>query len=82
MKGFIKNLKSLVCICIILWIVLPVTSEMIFSDMSTVSGSPKVHPPNGTRYYTFQVGMFDVVGFRDIVVVVVVLFLFVILKYM
>ncbi|XP_051702458.1 liprin-alpha-2 isoform X11 [Oryctolagus cuniculus] len=27
---------------------------MIFSDMSTVSGSPKVHPPNGTRFYTFQ----------------------------
>ncbi|XP_075456618.1 liprin-alpha-2 isoform X2 [Ascaphus truei] len=27
---------------------------MIFSDMNTVSGSPKVHPPNGTRYYTFQ----------------------------
>ncbi|XP_015269210.1 PREDICTED: liprin-alpha-2 isoform X7 [Gekko japonicus] len=27
---------------------------MIFSDMSTVSGSPKVHPPNGTRLYTFQ----------------------------
>ncbi|XP_054844827.1 liprin-alpha-2 isoform X5 [Eublepharis macularius] len=27
---------------------------MIFSDMSTVSGSPKIHPPNGTRLYTFQ----------------------------
>ncbi|XP_077195041.1 liprin-alpha-2 isoform X8 [Paroedura picta] len=27
---------------------------MIFSDVSTVSGSPKVHPPNGTRLYTFQ----------------------------
>ncbi|KAM5253246.1 liprin-alpha-2 isoform 37-T45 [Hipposideros larvatus] len=27
---------------------------MIFSDMSTVSGSPKVHPPNGIRFYTFQ----------------------------
>ncbi|XP_030335212.1 liprin-alpha-2 isoform X5 [Strigops habroptila] len=27
---------------------------MIFSDMSTVSASPKVHPPNGTRFYTFQ----------------------------
>ncbi|KAG8439524.1 hypothetical protein GDO86_005647 [Hymenochirus boettgeri] len=27
---------------------------MIFLDMSTVSVSPKVHPPNGTRYYTFQ----------------------------
>ncbi|XP_053107910.1 liprin-alpha-2 isoform X11 [Hemicordylus capensis] len=27
---------------------------MIFSDMSTVSGPPKVHPPNGTRFYTFQ----------------------------
>ncbi|KAI1882032.1 hypothetical protein AGOR_G00246520 [Albula goreensis] len=27
---------------------------MIFSDMSTGTSSPKVHPPNGTRYYTFQ----------------------------
>ncbi|KAF6340231.1 PTPRF interacting protein alpha 2 [Rhinolophus ferrumequinum] len=27
---------------------------MIFSDTSTVSGSPKVHPPNGIRFYTFQ----------------------------
>ncbi|XP_049639314.1 liprin-alpha-2 isoform X5 [Suncus etruscus] len=27
---------------------------MIFSDMNAVSGSPKVHPPNGTRVYTFQ----------------------------
>ncbi|XP_071279455.1 liprin-alpha-2 isoform X9 [Agelaius tricolor] len=27
---------------------------MIFSDMNTVSASPKVHPPNGTRFYTFQ----------------------------
>ncbi|XP_039617697.1 liprin-alpha-2 isoform X9 [Polypterus senegalus] len=27
---------------------------MIFSDMSTVTSSPKVHPPNGTRFYTFQ----------------------------
>nr|XP_003405280.1 liprin-alpha-2 isoform X7 [Loxodonta africana] len=27
---------------------------MIFSDMNNVSGSPKVHPPNGTRFYTFQ----------------------------
>ncbi|XP_030404490.1 liprin-alpha-2 isoform X8 [Gopherus evgoodei] len=27
---------------------------MIFSDMNTVSGSPKMHPPNGTRFYTFQ----------------------------
>ncbi|XP_012859519.1 liprin-alpha-2 isoform X7 [Echinops telfairi] len=27
---------------------------MIFSDMNNVSGSPKVHPPNGTRLYTFQ----------------------------
>nr|XP_045008075.1 liprin-alpha-2 isoform X14 [Jaculus jaculus] len=27
---------------------------MIFSDMNTVSGSPKGHPPNGTRFYTFQ----------------------------
>uniref|UniRef100_A0A8C3SAL7 SAM domain-containing protein n=1 Tax=Chelydra serpentina TaxID=8475 RepID=A0A8C3SAL7_CHESE len=30
---------------------------MIFSDMNTVSGSPKVHPPNGTRFYTFQVNI-------------------------
>ncbi|KAM4746810.1 liprin-alpha-2 isoform 4-T4 [Rhinophrynus dorsalis] len=27
---------------------------MIFSDMNAVTGSPKIHPPNGTRYYTFQ----------------------------
>uniref|UniRef100_A0AAQ5YIQ0 SAM domain-containing protein n=1 Tax=Amphiprion ocellaris TaxID=80972 RepID=A0AAQ5YIQ0_AMPOC len=27
---------------------------MIFSDMSTGNNSPKVHPPNGTRFYTFQ----------------------------
>uniref|UniRef100_A0A8D2MUP4 PTPRF interacting protein alpha 2 n=1 Tax=Zonotrichia albicollis TaxID=44394 RepID=A0A8D2MUP4_ZONAL len=27
---------------------------MIFSDMNSVSASPKVHPPNGTRFYTFQ----------------------------
>ncbi|XP_032076936.1 liprin-alpha-2 isoform X2 [Thamnophis elegans] len=27
---------------------------MIFSEMSTLSGSPKLHPPNGTRFYTFQ----------------------------
>ncbi|KAM6213476.1 liprin-alpha-2 isoform 5-T5 [Sarcoramphus papa] len=27
---------------------------MIFSDMNTVSASPKVHLPNGTRFYTFQ----------------------------
>ncbi|XP_074683238.1 liprin-alpha-2 isoform X10 [Strix aluco] len=27
---------------------------MIFSDMNTVSASSKVHPPNGTRFYTFQ----------------------------
>ncbi|XP_064897570.1 liprin-alpha-2 isoform X8 [Columba livia] len=27
---------------------------MIFLDMNTVSASPKVHPPNGTRFYTFQ----------------------------
>ncbi|XP_007664415.2 liprin-alpha-2 isoform X5 [Ornithorhynchus anatinus] len=27
---------------------------MIFSDMNSVSGSPKMHPPNGTRFYTFQ----------------------------
>ncbi|XP_024143957.1 liprin-alpha-2 isoform X15 [Oryzias melastigma] len=27
---------------------------MIFSDMSAGSNSPKVHPPNGTRFYTFQ----------------------------
>ncbi|XP_078233092.1 liprin-alpha-2 isoform X9 [Pogona vitticeps] len=40
--------------CSSLWIVLCLQAEMIFSDMSTVSGSPKVHPPNGTRFYTFQ----------------------------
>lgn len=27
---------------------------MIFSDMSAGTNSPKVHPPNGTRFYTFQ----------------------------
>ncbi|KAG8578203.1 hypothetical protein GDO81_010419 [Engystomops pustulosus] len=54
MKGFRKKLNSLSGICIILWIVLAVGSEMIFSDMNTVSVSPKVHPPNGTRFYTFQ----------------------------
>ncbi|XP_075967690.1 liprin-alpha-2 isoform X3 [Anarhichas minor] len=27
---------------------------MIFADMSTGTNSPKVHPPNGTRFYTFQ----------------------------
>ncbi|XP_055009499.1 liprin-alpha-2 isoform X3 [Boleophthalmus pectinirostris] len=27
---------------------------MIFSDMSTGTSTPKVHPPNGTRFYTFQ----------------------------
>ncbi|XP_072311295.1 liprin-alpha-2 isoform X8 [Eucyclogobius newberryi] len=27
---------------------------MIFADMSTGTSSPKVHPPNGTRFYTFQ----------------------------
>ncbi|XP_058841647.1 liprin-alpha-2 isoform X6 [Acipenser ruthenus] len=27
---------------------------MIFSDMNTRTNSPKVHPPNGTRFYTFQ----------------------------
>ncbi|XP_029858857.1 liprin-alpha-2 isoform X14 [Aquila chrysaetos chrysaetos] len=27
---------------------------MIFLDMNTVTASPKVHPPNGTRFYTFQ----------------------------
>ncbi|KAJ7329868.1 hypothetical protein JRQ81_016042 [Phrynocephalus forsythii] len=40
--------------CSSLWIVLCLHAEMIFSDMNTVSGSPKVHPPNGTRFYTFQ----------------------------
>ncbi|XP_058480441.1 liprin-alpha-2 isoform X4 [Solea solea] len=30
------------------------TEIMIFSDMSTGTNSPKVHPPNGTRFYTFQ----------------------------
>lgn len=27
---------------------------MIFSDMSAGTNSPKVHPPNGTRFYTIQ----------------------------
>uniref|UniRef100_A0A9J7Z0R3 PTPRF interacting protein alpha 2 n=1 Tax=Cyprinus carpio carpio TaxID=630221 RepID=A0A9J7Z0R3_CYPCA len=27
---------------------------MIFSDMNTGTNSPKVHPPNGTRFYTYQ----------------------------
>ncbi|XP_031438980.1 liprin-alpha-2 isoform X10 [Clupea harengus] len=27
---------------------------MIFSEMNTGTSSPKVHPPNGTRFYTFQ----------------------------
>ncbi|XP_037397168.1 liprin-alpha-2 isoform X7 [Pygocentrus nattereri] len=27
---------------------------MIFADMSTGSSSPKMHPPNGTRFYTYQ----------------------------
>ncbi|XP_063783773.1 liprin-alpha-2 isoform X7 [Pseudophryne corroboree] len=54
MKGFKKKLNSFACIYIILWIVLPMRSEMIFSDINTVSGSSKVHLPNGTRYYTFQ----------------------------
>ncbi|KAJ8007093.1 hypothetical protein DPEC_G00113990 [Dallia pectoralis] len=30
------------------------TGSMIFSDMSAGTNSQKVHPPNGTRYYTFQ----------------------------
>ena len=30
---------------------------MIFSEMNTGTSSPKVHPPNGTRFYTFQVGI-------------------------
>lgn len=33
---------------------LPIKGIMIFSDMSTGTNSPKVHPPNGTRFYTFQ----------------------------
>lgn len=33
---------------------LPSKGIMIFSDMSTGTNSPKVHPPNGTRFYTFQ----------------------------
>lgn len=33
---------------------LSVKGIMIFSDMSTGTNSPKVHPPNGTRFYTFQ----------------------------
>uniref|UniRef100_A0A8B9LDL1 PTPRF interacting protein alpha 2 n=1 Tax=Astyanax mexicanus TaxID=7994 RepID=A0A8B9LDL1_ASTMX len=28
---------------------------MIFADMSTGSSSPKMHPPNGTRFYTYQI---------------------------
>lgn len=32
----------------------PAKGIMIFSDMSTGTNSPKVHPPNGTRFYTFQ----------------------------
>lgn len=43
-----------------------VTSEMIFSDMNTVSASPKVHPPNGTRYYTFQVCRFNIINFNQL----------------
>ncbi|XP_006882600.1 PREDICTED: liprin-alpha-2 isoform X2 [Elephantulus edwardii] len=54
MHGFICTLSSLLCICSSLWIILSLCSEMIFSDMNNVSGSPKVHPPNGTRFYTFQ----------------------------
>ncbi|XP_072530197.1 liprin-alpha-2 isoform X6 [Salminus brasiliensis] len=27
---------------------------MIFADMSAGSSSPKMHPPNGTRFYTYQ----------------------------
>ncbi|GAA6071415.1 liprin-alpha-2 isoform X4 [Tachysurus ichikawai] len=27
---------------------------MIFADMSAGTSSPKMHPPNGTRFYTFQ----------------------------
>ncbi|XP_072511586.1 liprin-alpha-2 isoform X3 [Notamacropus eugenii] len=54
MRGFICMLSALLCIWSSLWIVLSLGSEMIFSDMNTVPGSPKVHPPNGTRFYTFQ----------------------------
>ncbi|XP_043822179.1 liprin-alpha-2 isoform X34 [Dromiciops gliroides] len=54
MRGFICMLTALLCIWSSLWIVLSLGSEMIFSDMNTVPGSPKVHPPNGTRFYTFQ----------------------------
>lgn len=39
---------------------------MIFSDMNTVSASPKVHPPNGTRYYTFQVCRFNIINFNQL----------------
>lgn len=28
--------------------------------MSTGTNSPKVHPPNGTRYYTFQASTFTI----------------------
>lgn len=55
MKGLISELSTLLCVCSSLWIVLCVWPEMIFLDMNTVSASPKVHPPNGTRFYTFQV---------------------------
>ncbi|XP_074126975.1 liprin-alpha-2 isoform X7 [Sminthopsis crassicaudata] len=54
MRGFICMLSALLCIWSFLWIVLSLGSEMIFSDMNTAPGSPKVHPPNGTRFYTFQ----------------------------
>ncbi|XP_056654554.1 liprin-alpha-2 isoform X19 [Monodelphis domestica] len=54
MRGFVCMLSAVLCIWSSLWIVLSVRSEMIFSDMNTVPGSPKVHPPNGTRFYTFQ----------------------------
>lgn len=40
---------------------LSIKGIMIFSDMSTGTNSPKVHPPNGTRFYTFQAS--EVKGF-------------------
>ncbi|XP_078002625.1 liprin-alpha-2 isoform X17 [Phascolarctos cinereus] len=54
MRGFICMLSALLCIWSSWWIILSLGSEMIFSDMNSVPGSPKVHPPNGTRFYTFQ----------------------------
>lgn len=35
-------------------LLLCIGGNMIFSDMNTGTNSPKVHPPNGTRFYTYQ----------------------------